>query len=267
MNIVQKIKYRNFFENVVCSENCKEHIISLVEQDVFPKFKCFSDCILSIDELSSLRFPISLVYHNYTDKFIIIDSSKPAKIQKIRFSLLRPVACYISCFFESDDSSIEITYDLSTKKLSSIHFKTDGLEYSISCYDTNTSLTLNAIATEEDDKSMKSNYTTTITLHDVIFEKDHKSGFIEDFCDNFFAGNFSVTDLSFLSIIEIYSKNFLVEINRDGDTLKVSKLNEHFSLSATFKYNEKSHCSFESSADTVSTLKENFASFLKPFGI
>lgn len=255
MKTLEKIKYRkyqDFFSGFHGPE--KKRIIDLIENKSIPKLKHFSD-YLFIDELSDLVSPIFIEYSE-NNHFILTDSSEPIKKKEIAF-----IQGSILYFSEDDGSQEERQYDLSTREILALRKKAENFEIFASC--SGISPTVIEFVGPFASDAGRDKLVTYITLEDVILEEIYENGFIQEFFNNFFVIGFSVEEPSFVSFIENYSNHFIVEVHCNGHMLKINKEDKHYFLSS--KLNNDNNCSFQCTADNLSSLEENFASFLKAY--
>lgn len=258
---MNKLKYRNFFENVTISPEVKELIIHLINEKQLPKFKRFTDYFSFITTISELNFPISVTYSSTENRFYLEDSSTDSQIKTISFYN----GC-ITVYFPESDYNVEEIYNLETQKLVCRHMNAENFHCYVYPYDEHTDFFFEVIPTKEDLNKANCNleYQINLSLADVVFKASHKKDLLPVLCNEFFT--ITVDDLSFINVIERYSQNFTVKANRDGDSLTLERY-YNYSLQTSFSFGKNSSFCFKTTQEDFKSLQKTYNTFLKIFGI
>lgn len=258
---MNKIKYRNFFENVTVSSEVKELIINLINNKQLPKLNRFTDYFSFISDLSDLTFPISVTHCRKENRFYLERTSTDNHVNSFSFN----TGC-ITVYFSENDCNIEETYNLETKKLVCRHMNAENFHCYIYPYDEHTDFVFEAIPSKEelDEANCNLEYNVQLSLSDVVFKASHKKDLLPVLCNEFFA--IAVDDLSFINVIEQYSENFTVKVNRNGDSLILEKY-YNYSLQTNFSFDKNSSFCFKTTQEDFKSLQNTYNAFLKTFDI
>lgn len=256
---MNKIKYRIFFENVTISPEVKELIIHLINEKQLPKLNRFTDYFSFISTISELNFPISVTYSSTGNRFYLEGTSTDNHVKSFSFNS----GC-ITVYFSENNINVEETYNLETQKLVYRHMTEENFNCYVYPYDKHTDFFFEVIPTKEELNEANCNLDIHLSLADVVFKASHKKDLLPVLCSEFFA--ISVNDLSFINVIEQYSENFTVKVNRDGDSLTLEKY-YNYSLQTSFSFDKNSSFCFKTTQEDFVSLQKTYNAFLKTFGI